>query len=110
MDGALEVKKNHAAHAVSAKVHTGARGRVSFGEPAGMALGNECKAILSGRGRVAPRRNGQTIVELALVLPLLLLVLVGVTEIGRYAYFDILVSNAARAGAQYGAQSVVHAA
>jgi len=31
-------------------------------------------------------------------------------EIGRYAYFDILVSNAARAGAQYGSQSLTAAA
>ena len=54
--------------------------------------------------------GGQTIVELALLLPVLLLLLVGVTEVGRYAYFDILVSNAARAGAQYGAQSLIQAA
>jgi Flp pilus assembly protein TadG len=50
------------------------------------------------------------VLELALLLPLLLLLLVGVIEIGRYAYFDILVSNAARAGAQYGAQSLIQAA
>ena len=53
--------------------------------------------------------GGQTILELALLLPLMLLLLVGVIEIGRYAYFDILVSNAARAGAQYGAQSLIQA-
>jgi Flp pilus assembly protein TadG len=110
MDGAQEVERNRAARAVSAKVHTGARGHVSFGEPAGMIVGNEFNAISRRRVRIVCRGSGQTIVELALVLPLLLLVLVGVTEIGRYAYFDILVSNAARAGAQYGAQSVIHAA
>jgi Flp pilus assembly protein TadG len=55
-------------------------------------------------------QSGQSLVELALVLPLLLLLLVGVIEIGRYAYFDILVANAARAGAQYGAQSLTFAA
>jgi Flp pilus assembly protein TadG len=54
--------------------------------------------------------SGQTVLELALLLPLLLLLLVGVIEIGRYAYFDILISNAARAGAQYGAQSLIQAA
>jgi Flp pilus assembly protein TadG len=54
--------------------------------------------------------GGQTVVEVALLLPLLLLLLVGVIEIGRYAYFDILISNAARAGAQYGAQSLIQAA
>lgn len=62
-----------------------------------------------GAGRVA-FCSGQTVLELALLLPLLLLLLVGVIEIGRYAYFDILVSNAARAGAQYGAQSLIQAA
>jgi hypothetical protein len=54
--------------------------------------------------------GGQTVLELALLLPVLLLLLVGVIEIGRFAYFDILVSNAARAGAQYGAQSLIQAA
>jgi Flp pilus assembly protein TadG len=54
--------------------------------------------------------GGQSLVELALVLPLLLLLLVGTIEIGRFAYYSILVSNAARAGAQYGAQSLVTAA
>ena len=54
--------------------------------------------------------SGQTVVEVALLLPILLLLLVGVIEIGRYAYFDILISNAARAGAQYGAQSLIQAA
>jgi Flp pilus assembly protein TadG len=54
--------------------------------------------------------GGQTVLELALLLPLMLLLLVGLIEIGRFAYFDILVSNAARAGAQYGAQSLIQAA
>jgi Flp pilus assembly protein TadG len=54
--------------------------------------------------------GGQTVLELALMLPLMLLLLVGLIEIGRYAYFDILISNAARAGAQYGAQSLIQAA
>lgn len=63
------------------------------------------------RGRVCIRGlRGQTVVEVALLLPVLLLLLVGLIEIGRYAYFDILISNAARAGAQYGAQSLIQAA
>lgn len=48
---------------------------------------------------------GTALVEFALVLPLLMLLLLGVVEIGRYAYFAIQVGNAARAGAQYGAQN-----
>src|ERR1700687_6240036 len=54
--------------------------------------------------------SGQSLVELALVLPILLLLLVGTIEIGRFAYYSIVVSNAARAGAQYGAQNLTTAA
>ena len=42
--------------------------------------------------------------------PLLLLLLLGAVELGRYAYFAILVGNAARAGVAYGAQNVYTAA
>ncbi len=49
--------------------------------------------------------SGSAFVELALILPLLSLVLIGAAELGRIAYFAIEVSNAARAGAAYGAQS-----
>lgn len=52
------------------------------------------------------RERGLALVELALVTPLLMLLLIGIIEIGRYAYFGILVGNAARAGVQYGAQNL----
>jgi Flp pilus assembly protein TadG len=48
---------------------------------------------------------GQALLELALMLPFLLLLALGVIELGRYAYVGILVGNAARAGAAYGAQN-----
>jgi Flp pilus assembly protein TadG len=54
--------------------------------------------------------KGQTLAEMALALPMLLLMLVGVIEFGRIAYFSIEVSNAAHAGVQYGAQSRASAA
>jgi Flp pilus assembly protein TadG len=38
---------------------------------------------------------------------MLLALLLGLIELGRYAYFSILVGNAARAGAAYGAQNLV---
>jgi Flp pilus assembly protein TadG len=44
-------------------------------------------------------------IEFALMLPFILLLLLGVIEIGRYYYIGILVGNAARAGAAYGVQS-----
>jgi Flp pilus assembly protein TadG len=51
-------------------------------------------------------QHGQSLVEVALVTPLLLMLLLGTIEIGRYAYYGIEVANAARAGVQYGAQSL----
>jgi Flp pilus assembly protein TadG len=74
------------------------------------------KYITTGRFFFAPRVNitrresGQSLVEFALMLPLLLLLLIGVIEIGRYAYIAILVGNAARAGAAYGSQTHITAA
>jgi Flp pilus assembly protein TadG len=50
-------------------------------------------------------QSGQALIELAFVLPMLLVLGLGVIEVGRYAYIAILVGNAARAGADYGAQS-----
>jgi Flp pilus assembly protein TadG len=55
---------------------------------------------------VGKRDSGQALVELGLILPVLLLLLIGVIEIGRYAYIGILIGNAARAGAAFGAQSI----
>jgi len=54
-------------------------------------------------------QRGQALVELAIVLPALLLLALGIIEIGRYAYIGILVGNAARAGAIYGAQGLANA-
>ncbi len=53
--------------------------------------------------------SGQSLYEVALLTPFLLLLLLGVIELGRFAYIGILVANAARAGAAYGAQSLAHA-
>lgn len=53
--------------------------------------------------------RGQAVAELAIIAPLLLLLIVGLVEFGRYARMSILVSNAARAGVQYGAQNYVTA-
>src|SRR5215469_13561699 len=48
---------------------------------------------------------GHSLVEAALILPLLITILVGAAELARVAYAAIEVSNAAHAGAQYGAQN-----
>ena len=47
---------------------------------------------------------GTALVELAVVLPLLILLAIGAAEFGRIFFAAITVANAARAGAQFGAQ------
>jgi Flp pilus assembly protein TadG len=54
-------------------------------------------------------RSGQASVELALSLPLLLMMFLVVVETGRAFYIAISVANAARAGVQYGSQSLTTA-
>ena len=49
--------------------------------------------------------RGQAIMEMALLVPVLLVLLLGMIEVGRYAAFSIEVANSARAGADYGAQN-----
>jgi ABC-type transport system involved in Fe-S cluster assembly fused permease/ATPase subunit len=44
--------------------------------------------------------RGQALVEFALVLPLLILVMVGLFDLGRAVYADSTLSNAARAGSR----------
>jgi Flp pilus assembly protein TadG len=51
--------------------------------------------------------RGSAAVELAVIFPVLALLALGVAEFGRVNYTAIAVSNAARAGAQSGAQSTV---
>ncbi len=47
--------------------------------------------------------SGQSMVELALMLPVLAIVLVGILDLGRIYYAYITVVNVARAGARYAA-------
>jgi Flp pilus assembly protein TadG len=50
--------------------------------------------------------SGTSSIEFALLAPVLSLILVGIVDTGRYCYVAILAANAARAGAQYGAQNL----
>lgn len=54
--------------------------------------------------------SGQSLVELALTMPLFILILIGTVELARFAWATIEAANAARAGASYGAQSHITAA
>jgi len=67
-------------------------------------------AVRRLRTRYWLNEGGYSDDTVALLLPLLLLLLVGTIEIGRFAYYAILVANSARAGAQYGSQSLVTSA
>jgi Flp pilus assembly protein TadG len=49
--------------------------------------------------------RGQSLVELALLLPLLLLFLMMILDLGRAVYYYSVIHNAAREGARYG---IVH--
>ncbi len=57
--------------------------------------------------RYAERCRGVSVTELALVLPLSLVLFIGILDFGRVYYSAIAVSHAARAGVQYGAQDNV---
>jgi Flp pilus assembly protein TadG len=77
------------------------------------ANSNDCNKRWVGaiRRHVAKQDDtGQAFVELALVLPIFILLLVGVAEFGMLAYAGIEISNAARAGVAYGAQTAATAA
>jgi len=47
------------------------------------------------------RSRGQALIEFALVLPLLLLLIVGAMDLGRMFFAKIVITNAAREGANY---------
>lgn len=47
--------------------------------------------------------RGQALVEMALVLPILILIIFGITEFGRIINAKIIVTGAAREGARYAA-------
>jgi Flp pilus assembly protein TadG len=48
-------------------------------------------------------------VEFAIALPFLVLLMIGVIEVGRYMYFGIVAAHAAEAAAEYGSQSLATA-
>jgi Flp pilus assembly protein TadG len=50
----------------------------------------------------AKHSTGQSLVELALTLPLLILILIGVLDLGRMLNAYVTIQNASREGARYG--------
>lgn len=58
-----------------------------------------------GRSHGMRSDGGQSLVEFALALPVLLLLLLGLADFGRAFYYTTIISNAARAGAAYLSQN-----
>ncbi|HEY2249896.1 MAG TPA: TadE family protein [Planctomycetaceae bacterium] len=58
-----------------------------------------------GLNRAGSRRAGAAAVEFAIVLPVLVTILLGATDFGRFSYSAIAVANAARAGAAFGSMN-----
>lgn len=57
--------------------------------------------ILAPAGNRTKRYRGQSVVELALLLPILIMLLLGALDLGRAFHYFIAVSNATRAGGVY---------
>jgi Flp pilus assembly protein TadG len=51
--------------------------------------------------RALPDETGQGLVEFALTLPILLLILLGIADLGRAFYYTVVISGAAREAAAY---------
>ena len=66
-------------------------------------------SILRLCGRTKEEKGG-ALIELALTVPILVLILLGAAEFARVEYAGIEVSNAAMAGVQYGGQDAATAA
>jgi Flp pilus assembly protein TadG len=60
------------------------------------------KKCMGGKG-VGLRRRGSTLVEFALVVPILLAMLIGIVEFGVLTNYKLRVANATREGARYAA-------
>jgi Flp pilus assembly protein TadG len=56
--------------------------------------------MLNGSYKRLSQQQGQSMIEFALILPLMVLVIVGIFELGRAFFAYIAISNAAREGAR----------
>jgi Flp pilus assembly protein TadG len=56
-------------------------------------------------GRFAWETRGQSLVEIALAFPILLLLVLGIADLGRFAAYSLAVTHAARDAAEYAAKN-----
>jgi Flp pilus assembly protein TadG len=59
--------------------------------------------------RPGRRKAGASVVEVALLCPVLMLILFGMVDLGRWVFLGLEVTSAARAGAQFGSLSQANA-
>jgi Flp pilus assembly protein TadG len=59
--------------------------------------------------KIRTDESGQSLVEMAFIVPVLVLLLIGIVNFGWFAYSYIELTNAANAGVHYAAQSVTNA-
>ena len=65
-------------------------------------MGGAKRLTMARRGSRPAGEGGQEMVEFAILLPLLLLVALGVLDLGRAFFAAITITNAARVGARFG--------
>src|SRR2546429_434913 len=63
------------------------------------------RSVALRRKQSVLREEAQSLIELALMMPLFILLLLGSAEFARFAWAAVLTSSAARAGAAYAAQN-----
>ncbi|MDA8218683.1 MAG: pilus assembly protein [Dehalococcoidales bacterium] len=56
---------------------------------------------MSAQGGIQAKQRGQSVVELALLLPILVMLLLGALDLGRAFHYYTAVANATRAGGAY---------
>jgi Flp pilus assembly protein TadG len=87
---------NEARSTIDASTH---RSRRAVRRPV-TRLASARRAAARRRGKGTGRRNGQSLVEFAVVLPLFLLIVAGVADLGMLLYSNMTAINAAREGAR----------
>jgi Flp pilus assembly protein TadG len=63
-----------------------------------MKLITKCRTVRQCLHKIHRHRRGQSLVELALVMPVILVILLGAVDLGRAYYFQVSITDAAREG------------
>jgi Flp pilus assembly protein TadG len=58
--------------------------------------------LITSRHKQSSNKKGQSLVEVALAVPILIILFVGIAEVGFLLFAHVQIANATRAGARYG--------